>query len=109
MKIITPFSLLIMLLTACNNTSENGSTGEFVHQAHSGSNAASGHTTHSNPDLSHLQLATDTDTTCGMPLSAGVSDTLVLKGKVYGFCTPACKKQFAELLAAEPGSDITTN
>jgi len=33
-----------------------------------------------------------------MPLSAGVEDTLVLNGKVYGFCSTECKNEFATIL-----------
>ena len=41
-----------------------------------------------------IQFASKRDTTCGMPLSAGIEDTLILKGKVYGFCSPECKADF---------------
>ena len=34
------------------------------------------------------------DYICGMPISAGVSDTAHYKGKVYGFCATECKDEF---------------
>jgi YHS domain-containing protein len=34
------------------------------------------------------------DPSCGMPVSAGVSDTLHFKGKVLGFCSTECKDSF---------------
>jgi YHS domain-containing protein len=34
------------------------------------------------------------DPSCGMPVSAGVSDTLHYKGKVLGFCSTECKDSF---------------
>jgi YHS domain-containing protein len=34
------------------------------------------------------------DPSCGMPLTAGVEDTLHYKGKLYGFCSKECKDAF---------------
>ena len=34
------------------------------------------------------------DTTCGMPLSAGIADTATVDGKLYGFCSSSCKEAF---------------
>jgi YHS domain-containing protein len=45
-----------------------------------------------------IQFASTRDTSCGMPLSAGIEDTLILEGKVYGFCSPECKADFVTLL-----------
>jgi YHS domain-containing protein len=36
------------------------------------------------------------DPTCGMPLTAGLEDTLHYKGKVYGFCSRECKEAFVK-------------
>lgn len=45
-----------------------------------------------------IQFASDKDTICGMPLTAGVEDTLMVDGKVYGFCATECKNEFAKVL-----------
>lgn len=45
-------------------------------------------------DFSGVQFASQKDTICGMPLTAGVSDTAVVDGKVYGFCSTECKDSF---------------
>ena len=45
-------------------------------------------------DLSKLAFAVKKDLTCGMPTSAGVSDTVTYKGKLYGFCAKECKEDF---------------
>ena len=37
-----------------------------------------------------------TDTTCGMPLTAGIEDTLHYKGRVLGFCSRECKNEFVK-------------
>ena len=34
------------------------------------------------------------DPSCGMPVSAGVSDTVHYKDKVLGFCSTECKESF---------------
>jgi len=36
------------------------------------------------------------DFACGMPISAGVSDTAHYKNKVYGFCSKECKDEFVK-------------
>ena len=42
-----------------------------------------------------LSLVDNTkDSTCGMPLTAGIEDTLHYKGKVLGFCSTECKNEF---------------
>jgi len=43
------------------------------------------------------------DFACGMPISAGVSDTAHYKEKVYGFCSKECKDEFVK----SPDSYIT--
>lgn len=34
------------------------------------------------------------DFACGMPVSAGISDTCQIDGKSYGFCSTECKAEF---------------
>ena len=34
------------------------------------------------------------DFACGMPVSAGISDTCQIDGKSYGFCSSECKAEF---------------
>ncbi|MEI8074601.1 MAG: hypothetical protein WCH78_07615 [Bacteroidota bacterium] len=36
------------------------------------------------------------DPSCGMPVTAGVSDTLHFKNKVLGFCSSECKDSFVK-------------
>ena len=34
------------------------------------------------------------DPSCGMPVTAGIEDTVHYNGKVYGFCSDECKQVF---------------
>ena len=36
------------------------------------------------------------DPVCGMPVKAGVSDTLMYQEHILGFCSPDCKAEFAK-------------
>lgn len=45
-----------------------------------------------------IAFASQKDTICNMPISAGIEDTLILKGKIYGFCSPECKADFIVIL-----------
>jgi len=44
--------------------------------------------------LAKLEYASKKDLSCGMPISAGLSDTATYKGKLYGFCSAECKADF---------------
>jgi YHS domain-containing protein len=52
-------------------------------------------------DVANIKFAVDKDPTCEMPLSAGVSDTAVINGKVYGFCAKECKDEYLKSLKAK--------
>ena len=45
-------------------------------------------------NLAKLDYASKKDLSCGMPISAGLSDTTTYKGKLYGFCSAECKADF---------------
>ncbi len=45
-------------------------------------------------DFSGVTFAVKKDLVCGMPVSAGISDTAHYKEKVYGFCATECKAEF---------------
>ncbi|MEI9955109.1 MAG: YHS domain-containing protein [Ferruginibacter sp.] len=49
-----------------------------------------------NSSLAKLEFASKNDMSCGMPLSAGLSDTVTYKGKLYGFCSAECKADFVK-------------
>ncbi len=49
---------------------------------------------HESSHLNASMVDNKKDFICGMPTSAGISDTMHYKGKVYGFCSPECKADF---------------
>src|SRR6478752_5044755 len=54
----------------------------------------------------HLLVNNKKDPTCGMPVTAGISDTAHYKDLVLGFCSKECKQEFqknpeANLAAAD--------
>ena len=55
----------------------------------------------------HISLVDNKkDPTCGMPVTAGISDTVHYDNKVLGFCSTGCKEEFlknpkASIAAAE--------
>ncbi len=55
-------------------------------------------------ELKQLSFAVQKDLVCGMPISAGVHDTVTYKGKLYGFCAAECKDEFLK----SPGEFLTT-
>lgn len=50
-----------------------------------------------------ISFASNRDTTCGMPLSAGIADTAMVDGKTYGFCAKECKDEFLAQHSAKKG------
>ncbi|HTR31313.1 MAG TPA: YHS domain-containing protein [Puia sp.] len=44
--------------------------------------------------LQKLHFDYSKDPACGMPLRAGIGDTVLYKGKLYGFCSKECKEEF---------------
>ncbi|MBL7805476.1 MAG: YHS domain-containing protein [Saprospiraceae bacterium] len=61
----------------------------------------------STPKAEAVALASDTDPVCGMKVDASVTDTAHYQGKIYGFCNPSCKEEFAanpqEFLSSSSG------
>jgi YHS domain-containing protein len=46
------------------------------------------------PKFTQAMVDNKKDPSCGMPLSAGIGDTVYYKGKLYGFCSDECKQLF---------------
>lgn len=91
-----------MMLTSCNsNSNKNNSVADTVAQNKADTVAANQQVHY---EINYLD--NKKDPTCGMPVTAGVSDTAHYETKVIGFCSTECKNEFlknpkAGLAAAE--------
>lgn len=101
-KLLTPVSLLSILLTGivwvCSVGCESKPAAPEV-------NSKDTSMTSANTSLISIDsLSNQKDPSCGMPVSAGVSDTAHYNQYVLGFCSSECKAEFkknpASMLAA---------
>ncbi len=79
-----------MLLTACNSVNSNNNMTDT-------SDSKKADTVASLPSTAHYEIAyldNKKDPSCGMPVTAGVSDTAHYDQKVIGFCSTECKNEF---------------
>ncbi|HMO34058.1 MAG TPA: YHS domain-containing protein [Lacibacter sp.] len=76
--------LAIGVLFSCNHTETTTNAHDHSEKAPSKKEA-----------FKDVQFTSGKDLVCGMPVSAGVSDTAHYKGGVYGFCALECKEAFA--------------
>ena len=80
------FVFLMLGALACANNKETSSEekNETMHQHEEATQAKY------TPDM----VVNTKDFTCGMPVTAGISDTCHYEGKAYGFCSPGCMAEF---------------
>ena len=78
-------TIIVAALMSCNQT--NKAVPEKKMEAMAAKDSAKN-------NLANLEYASKKDLSCGMPISAGLSDTATYKGKLYGFCSAACKADF---------------
>lgn len=86
-NIFKSFALASLLITAC----------------HAGNNESKHEQTpaeKSEPKFAGVQFASLKDTSCGMTLG-DIADTVMMDGKVYGFCSAECKGEFVTTLETE--------
>lgn len=88
-----------MFLTACGNNKE-----QQKEQGATATTIATDSATEKTYDVALVD--NKKDPTCGMPTTAGISDTTHYKNKVLGFCSTECKAEFlknptANIAAAE--------
>lgn len=94
-KFILVSYILVTAVTSCkqNQQSQNNQTSEH-HSIEAGNMAT----------YKDMKFADKKDLVCGMPTSAGITDTAHYKGKVYGFCAKECKDEFLK----NPASYLAT-
>ncbi|MEY4336106.1 MAG: hypothetical protein RLZZ45_1025 [Bacteroidota bacterium] len=97
MKFLFTLFAFAMVASACNQpASENKSASDVKT-----SEMAAPETTQYTPDM----VVNTKDYSCGMPTSAGISDTCHYEGKAYGFCSAECKAEFQK----DPAKFIASN
>jgi YHS domain-containing protein len=83
------FTVLVTLLTlaalSCNQQPKAAAA--FHSPAYSASDTAK-------PKFTRDMVDNLNDPSCGMPLTAGIDDTVHYIGKVYGFCSDECRDEF---------------
>jgi len=75
--------VLVTMGTACNekpNTEMTKSPAKSIDSA--------------KPRFTAAMVDNKKDPSCGMPVTAGIEDTVHYNGKVYGFCSEECKQAF---------------
>jgi len=99
----TSFICAAILFTACGTSSEDKASTEAA-AADSAAAMAIDTLATNNYDVSLVN--NKKDPTCGMPVTAGISDTAHYEKNVIGFCSKECKDEFlknpkASIAAAE--------
>lgn len=101
-KQIVSVACLAALLVACSNNGSKQPTnpapssgGPVVHNMdHGGHGDTAQAPIKKTKPFADLVFAEKKDLVCGMPLTAGIEDTVSYKGKLYGFCATGCKEDF---------------
>lgn len=93
MKSILFVFVASLLVVACNNAADKSTTQENISPDTS---AMVAKPTDSLPGYTAEMLDSKKDHVCGMPVSAGITDTAHYKGKAYGFCSKECKDEFVK-------------
>lgn len=76
---------LLALLASCNNAAENSTENQ-----HKGMHGQEATAVKYSPEM----VSNKKDFICGMPTTAGISDTCQVEGKAYGFCSAECMAEF---------------
>lgn len=93
MKSILIVFATVLLAASCNNDTDKNKTSK---NSISDSSTMSVNVKDSLSVYTAEMLDSKKDHVCGMPVSAGISDTAHYKGKVYGFCSKECKDEFVK-------------
>lgn len=101
-KQIVSIACLAVVMVACSDNepkqaappSNNGNAMQGMHHGGNGDTAQA--PIKKAKPFAGLEFADKKDLVCGMPLTAGIEDTVSYKGKLYGFCATGCKEDFVK-------------
>ena len=82
-------TLGFLVFTACNNQAKKAETENIAPARETMETKAAAAT-----EYSAVMVSNKKDPICGMPVTAGISDTARYEGKSYGFCSSECKDEF---------------
>jgi YHS domain-containing protein len=87
--IINVFFIIVLIATvsSCHSNQQQSAVSPAIVQAASEADSTK-------PKFTVAMVDNKMDPSCGMPLTAGIGDTVHFKGKVYGFCSDECKQIF---------------
>jgi len=88
-KKITTAVLCAQLLISCSDTNQQKEPSESVQNKDTISETPV-------PLFTGVNFESKKDLVCGMPVTAGISDSAHYKGKIYGFCAVECKDEFVK-------------
>ena len=97
MKFLLPILSFAMMIIACNQPEAENKSATDAKSSEMATTEASQYTT----DM----VVNTKDYSCGMPTSAGISDTCHYEGKAYGFCSSECKAEFQK----DPAKFLASN
>ncbi len=78
-----------LLFTACNNQAKKAEPENPAPAKETMETKAAAAT-----EYTPAMVSNKKDPICGMPVTAGISDTALYEGKTYGFCSSECKDEF---------------
>jgi len=82
--------ILALYCSGCVNKAPKPAPGQAVQTTPKDSATAAA----PQPGFAGIEFASKMDLACGMLLTAGIQDTALYKGKIYGFCSTDCKTDF---------------
>src|SRR6516165_6643679 len=81
-----------IFFSACNNSQSDKSS--IIEQSDSTQKGSTTALDSAKKKFTVAMVDNKKDPNCGMPVTAGIEDTVHYKGKVYGFCSDECKQAF---------------
>ncbi|HEY2349547.1 MAG TPA: YHS domain-containing protein [Puia sp.] len=82
--------ILCLVFAACHQNPKSVENDDVT----TGTDAMVAKTDSSKPTFTAAMVDNKKDPNCGMPVTAGIGDTVHYKGKVYGFCSDECRDAF---------------
>ena len=86
-------SSFFIIISACNHSQQSGKS-ENAELTDSSSMKPAVTIDSAKKKFTVAMVDNKKDPNCGMPVTAGIEDTVHYKGKVYGFCSNECKQAF---------------